>query len=70
MRSITALLILIIASILIHTSECTQNRDFYKILGVSRTASDAEIKTAYKKLAMKWHPDKHPADERDKVSIL
>ena len=38
-------------------------RCYYEVLEVDRTAGDGELKSAFRKLAMKWHPDRNPGDK-------
>ena len=44
----------------------SKRKDFYKILGVPKDATDSEIKKCYRKLALKWHPDRHASSTEEK----
>ncbi len=40
----------------------TEKRDYYEVLGVSREASDDEIRRSWRQAALKYHPDRNPGD--------
>ncbi len=53
----------VITSLRFAASHFNSSKDYYKVLNVAQTATDAQIKSAYYKLAKQCHPDHHPAKE-------
>jgi len=62
---VSAAWLLILALISSVVQRADAGKDFYKILGVRHGASSAEVKKAYRKLSMKWHPDKNPDNQEE-----
>jgi hypothetical protein len=46
----------------------SKTKDYYKILGVPRSAGEGEVKRAYRRLALEWHPDKVGEEEKEAAS--
>ena len=52
-------ILVIVMAFLVDLIHADKDRDMYKILGLKKNASDAEIKKAYRKLTLQYHPDKN-----------
>ena len=62
---LSSILLILMLSLLMGVAQAA-DRDFYKILDLKRNAKDSDIKKAYRKLTLQYHPDKNPGDESAK----
>eukprot|EP00484_Ammonia_sp_Unknown_P026609 CAMPEP_0197034730 /NCGR_PEP_ID=MMETSP1384-20130603/12736_1 /TAXON_ID=29189 /ORGANISM="Ammonia sp." /LENGTH=294 /DNA_ID=CAMNT_0042464685 /DNA_START=164 /DNA_END=1045 /DNA_ORIENTATION=- len=67
-NSIIHIIAVLLLCLLVISTARDRNTDYYSILGVAEDATDQQIKKAYRKLAMKWHPDKNPDNAEEATS--
>ncbi|DAZ94701.1 TPA: hypothetical protein N0F65_000016 [Lagenidium giganteum] len=65
-----AALVLAVVGMCLLGAVAARSNDPYKILGVKRSASESEIKRAYRSLALKWHPDKNPGNPKAEEEFM
>eukprot|EP00798_Chlamydomonas_sp_ICE-L_P030395 gene30395-35402_t len=63
MEKVTACSLLLLLAVLLSFAEAVRDPKYYKVLGISEDADEATIKKAYRRQALKWHPDRNPDDK-------